>query len=128
MKKEMKKNKDTIIMGSGLILLSIILHVLHYSIFGDAHHIFIFLLADLAFIPLEVFFVSLILERVIARQEARKIRSKTHMLVKLFYLEAGNDLLQVFSRADQQMIECPDILDVSQGWDRSKFVEMRSAV
>jgi len=124
----MKKYKDTIYLGGGLILLSIVLHYLHFAIFGDAHHIFIFLLADIAFIPLEVFFVSLILERVIKKQEKQKTLSKTHMLVKLFYLEAGNDLLQLFSQADPQMIEYRDALQINHQWSEERFLKLQNVI
>ena len=53
-----KRTKETILIGSGLVILSILLHYLHVVIFKDVHHTMIFLFADIAFIPLEVFLTS----------------------------------------------------------------------
>jgi 2-oxoglutarate ferredoxin oxidoreductase subunit alpha len=53
----------------------------------------IFLVADIAFVPLEVFFVSLVLEKLIERQEEEKVDKKINMLVGLFYQEFGNEQL-----------------------------------
>ena len=64
-----KQTKDNIIIGAGLVILSLILHYLHVLIFKDAHHTMIFLFADIAFIPMEVFFTSMILERLLERRE-----------------------------------------------------------
>ena len=41
-----KKTKETILIGTGLVTLSLILHYVHYLIFKDAHHTMIFLVAD----------------------------------------------------------------------------------
>ena len=58
-----KKTKETILIGTGLVALSLFLHYIHYLIFKDAHHTMIFLVADIAFIPMDVFFTTLILDR-----------------------------------------------------------------
>ncbi|WP_196000308.1 hypothetical protein [Clostridium sp. 1001271B_151109_B4] len=51
-----KRTKETDLIGAGLVILSILLHYLHVVIFKDVNHTMLFLFADIAFIPLEVFF------------------------------------------------------------------------
>jgi len=46
------------VLGLGLIVLSAVLYALHYLIFRDAHHIFIYMLGDVAFVPIEVLLVT----------------------------------------------------------------------
>ena len=72
-----KKTKETVIIGIGLVVLSLLLHYVHYLIFKDAHHTLIFLFADIAFIPMEVFFTTLIIDRLLEKRE------KNHFLEKL---------------------------------------------
>ncbi|MEW6769943.1 MAG: hypothetical protein AB1330_00935 [Bacillota bacterium] len=55
-----------VLAGSSLIVLSALLYFLHYLIFRDPHHIAIYLLGDLAFLPLAVLMVTLILHRLLA--------------------------------------------------------------
>ena len=49
--------------GIGLVALSLVLFTAHYLIFQDEHHLFIFFLGDIAFIPIEVLIVTLIIDR-----------------------------------------------------------------
>jgi hypothetical protein len=72
---------------------SVLLYFLHYSIFEDPHHIFIFLLGDLAFLPLEVFLVVIVIERIIARREKQTLMNKLNMVIGAFFSEVGNHLL-----------------------------------
>ena len=48
------------------VVVSAIAYFIHYLIFRDVHHIFIYMVGDIAFLPLEVLLVVLIIERVLA--------------------------------------------------------------
>ena len=48
------------VLGLGLIVMSALLFFLHFSVFKDAHHIFIYALGDLAFLPIEVFLLRVL--------------------------------------------------------------------
>lgn len=86
-----------IFIGVLLVSLSVFFYVLHYLIFRDTHHIFIFMLHDIAFVPLEVLFVTLIIERLLHQREKRAILNKLNMLIGTFYSEVGTDLIKLFS-------------------------------
>ena len=51
-----------VIAGIGLITLSLLMYTAHYLIFQDSHHMFIFFMGDLAFIPIEVFIVTIVVK------------------------------------------------------------------
>ena len=97
------KNKGIITTGVLLIGLSVILHYMHFLIFKDMHHIMIFLLADIAFIPLEVFFVTVVLDKMIEKREKANIIEKLNMLVGLFYSQLGLNIFKEFVSADDSM-------------------------
>ena len=63
-----------------LVALTIAVYLIHYAIFRDAHHIFIYMVGDLAFLPLEVLLVALIIDRVIEWREKRAMLSKMNMV------------------------------------------------
>ena len=88
-----KKTKETILIGTGLVALSLLLHYIHYLIFKDAHHTMIFLVADIAFIPMDVFFTTLILDRFLEKREKDHLLGKLNMLIGVFYTEVGTKLL-----------------------------------
>lgn len=120
----MKKYKATLLLGLALIGLSVSLHVLHYAIFRDLHHIMIFLLADFAFIPLEVFFVSVVLDRIIERRDERQIRKKIYMLIGLFYQEIGSSLLNAFVEADQDAQTHMENANVTFKWREEQYSDL----
>jgi len=102
----MKKHiKSQLIIGLGLILLSIALHYLHVIIFHDIHHTMIFLVADIAFVPLEVFFVTMVLDKILEKREKATLLEKLNMLVGLFYSKLGQELLDIFANSDKNIDE-----------------------
>lgn len=97
----MKKHiKSQLLIGLGLIILSIVLHYVHVLMFKDIHHTMIFLVADIAFVPLEVFFVTMVLDRILEKREKAHMIEKLNMLVRLFYTKVGQDLLNIFVSSD----------------------------
>jgi len=122
----MKKNH--VILGAILIVLSIVLHGVHYAVFKDMHHLMIFLVADIAFVPLEVFFVSLVLEQLIEKQEEEKVIKKMNMLVGLFYQQFGNKLLSLFVSVDKEINGQNKNLLMNFSWDSAKYKELKKIV
>ena len=110
-----------IIMGVILITMSAVLYTMHFFVFRDAHHIFIYLLGDIAFIPVEVLFVTLIVHHLITEKEKRSLRQKLNMLVGAFFSEAGTVLLKRFSGTDPDVKELVDNLKVTDEWVDENF-------
>jgi hypothetical protein len=82
-----------ILIAAGLMAAAIVLHAVHYAIFRDAHYMFFYLLGDIAFLPLEVLIVGLVLERLISLREKRSLEHKLNMVVGAFFSELGTPLL-----------------------------------
>ncbi len=99
----MKKHRFLVVAAVTLLVLSAALYLMHYAIFGDAHHIFIYLVGDLAFLPLEVLLVALIIDRVLEWREKQAMLGKMNMVVGVFFTEMGTrlmgDLLPAFDRS-----------------------------
>ncbi|OQA21709.1 MAG: hypothetical protein BWY60_00520 [Actinobacteria bacterium ADurb.Bin346] len=68
----MKKIQWQILLGIALAVLSAILYTIHFFVFRDSHHIFIYLLGDIAFLPIEVLIVTLIIDRVLSVREKKQ--------------------------------------------------------
>jgi hypothetical protein len=98
-----KKTKETIFIGIGLISLSLILHYIHYFIFKDAHHTLLFLVGDIAFIPMDVFFTTLVLDRLLEIREKQNLFQKLNMIVGIFYTELGTKLLTHITVGDNDI-------------------------
>lgn len=124
----MKKYKERVLLGIFLVGVSVLLHLVHYFVFRDLHHIFIYLLADIAFVPLEVFFVSLVFERVVEVQRRKEVKKKVFMLIGLFYMELGNEILNILSNADKEISVIAEKLDLSMGWSIEQFKFLKDSL
>lgn len=93
----MKPQKWYILLGFTLILSSAALYLLHFSIFRDSHHIFIYLLGDMAFLPIEVLLVSLIMHKILSEREKRLMLNKLNIVIGAFFSEVGYKLMKVLS-------------------------------
>ena len=121
-----KKTKETIGIGVGLIGLSLILHFIHFLIFRDLHHILIFLFADIAFIPMEVFFTTVVIDKLLENREKTHLLEKLNMLIGVFYTELGTKLLTEITKSDRN-----EINNISNGiiidtWDDKSFKNIQT--
>ncbi|MBN1499946.1 MAG: hypothetical protein JW982_07320 [Spirochaetes bacterium] len=83
-----------------LVSASFIFYSIHYFIFRDMHHIFLYLVGDIAFIPIEVLLVTLIIHKILNEREKQKMLEKMNMLLGVFFSEAGKELLNIFINSD----------------------------
>jgi hypothetical protein len=121
----MKLSRWQILLGLLLILISLSLYSAHYLIFGDAYHIWIYFLSDLAFLPIQIFFVTLLINQLMVEREKRiKIR-KLNMVIDTFFSEVGTELLRSFSRFDEAASRLPEKLKVESDWKKGEFVNAR---
>jgi len=117
----MKRMSWQIILGLSLVVLSIIIYLLHFIIFRDAHHIFIYLVGDIAFVFVEVFLVTLIIHRLLNETEKRARLEKLNMVIGIFFSEVGTRLLTYFSDFDPKLDKIRKELIPSDNWSEQEF-------
>lgn len=115
-------------MAVGLVALSAAVYVFHWVVFRDAHHIFIYLVGDVAFVPLEVLMVTLVLHELLQRHERKTMLSKMNMVVGAFFSEGGTDLLGRFAALDPAVGEVSEKLVVDGRWSDEQFRSVARAV
>jgi len=103
--------------------LSGLIYFVHYWIFRDVHHIFIYMLGDLAFLPLEVFLVVIVIERILARREKQTLMQKLNMVVGAFFSEVGTELLKKLLGCFKGSKEISRRLAIDQNWTHADFKE-----
>ena len=80
----MKVSRDLthkVLFGMSLILLSVFVYAIHYLIFRDAHHIFLYMVGDVAFVFVEVLLVTLIIHQILSEREKRSMLKKLNMVI-----------------------------------------------
>lgn len=110
-----------VVFGIILISLSVIGYYVHYLIFRDAQHIFIYLVGDIAFVFFEVFLVTIVLHQVLSYREKKSMLNKLNMVIGAFISEVGRDLLCIFSEADDKSKLACDELIVNSNWANKDF-------
>jgi hypothetical protein len=105
-------------LGVSLLILSAILYSIHYLVFRDAHHIFIYLLGDIAFLPIEVFLVTIVVHQLLTAREKRAMRKKLYMVIGAFFSEVGPGLLRRFVAVDGAAADKRDRLAAAGTWPK----------
>ena len=118
----MKKHRWQIILGASLVLASAIFYYIHFLIFDDPHHIFIYMLGDIAFVFVEVLLVTLIIHRVLAVQEKKTRLQKLNMVIGAFFSEVGTNLLRTLGSWD------PETDGLQKKLSGQKFPAIRKAL
>jgi hypothetical protein len=89
----MHRMKWQIFLAAVLLAVSAAMCLVHFLLFRDPRNLFYYLLLDVAFIPIQVLVVSLILDSLLGQREKRALLKKMNMVIGAFFSEVGTRLL-----------------------------------
>lgn len=118
------KNKtitQQIKLGILLILLSALCYLVHYLLFHDSHHIFVYLVGDIAFVFIEVLMVTLIIHQVLSQREKLSMLKKLNMVIGAFFSEVGTELIRHFIDFEESPETLTNQLNIDARWTDDKF-------
>lgn len=127
----MKINKISnwqVVLGATLIMLSALVYYVHFLIFRDARHIFIYLIGDIAFVFLEVFLVTLVVHNLLAHREKQVLFKKMNMVIGAFFSEVGRELIKFFIVFDVQSDTFAKKLVVRSEWTDLQFKNLQKEI
>jgi len=104
-----------------LILSSAILYIIQYLIFNKLETEMFYLGIDLAFLPIEVLLVVLIIETSISQREKNILLEKLNMVIGVFFSEVGTDLLTEISKFDLRSGKINKKLIINGNWIDGDF-------
>ncbi len=110
----MKLDRWKILWGMALLFLSTLFYIAHFLMFRDPHHLFIFLVGDIAFVFIEVLIVTMIIHELLDYRDRKAKLYKLNMVIGAFFSEIGTELLRIFIRFDKntdQIQKGPACLD-----------------
>jgi len=110
-----------LLFGLFLLLLAVLSYVVHYALFRDAHHIFIYLVGDIGFLCVEVLIVTLIIHQILTEREKRAMLKKMSMVIGAFFSEVGTDLLRQFNSFDPDAKSIGERLLIDNSWSPEHF-------
>jgi len=103
------------------ITASALTYTIHYLLFRDTHHIFIYMIGDFGFLFIDVLLVVLFIERILSRREKQSIMKKLNMIIGTFFSEVGMDLLKQFSAFVNNAENLEKKLKISPLWRKKDF-------
>lgn len=110
-------------MGLLLVIFSAILYIIQYLIFHEPRMELFYIGIDLAFIPIEVLVVVLVIERAISEKEKESMLEKMNMVIGAFFSELGTNLLKDISGFDPKKEKIRKNLKVQDDWSEQDFFE-----
>jgi len=117
-----------VVLGIILIMLSATVYLLHFLIFRDARHIFIYLVGDIAFVFLEVFLVTLVVHNLLAQREKQSLFKKMNMVIGVFFSEVGRELIKFCIAFDAQGCTFAKELVVRSEWSDEQFKHLQKEI
>jgi hypothetical protein len=110
-------------LGILLVIISIILYMLNFYLFQSLSTTGYYLSIDIAFLPIEVLFVVLVIESVITSREKQILLEKLNMVIGTFFSEIGTDLLVKVSHYDRNKDKIREDLILSDEWSEDDFMK-----
>ena len=123
-----KKKRWQFLLILFLVFLSSLFYYLHYLIFHDPHHIFIYMIGDIAFVPMEVLLVTLVLHKLLEAHQKKAMMKKLNMVIGSFFSEVGTVLLKDLSKFCLNITDITTPLDIATKWDHKDFTAARNAL
>lgn len=119
-----KRSSWQVWFGIALVVLAVASYTIQYLLFRHRGEELVFLLfQDLAFVPIQVLLVTLVLEQLLSFKEKKAMLNKLNMVIGAFFSEIGNELLRYFPELVTVTDEMTRDLVVQMNWTTRDFDE-----
>lgn len=108
-----------------LVVLSVAFYFINYLLFHNLRDTVYYTIQDIAFLPLQVLLVSLILERLLSLREREEMLKKLNMVIGVFFGEVGTGLIQHLAHFDSNFETVRKSLIMDQAWDDRKYARLK---
>jgi hypothetical protein len=121
----MRKLNWYIVLVGSLVTVSLLLYFIQISVFHRTADTFFYMLQDLAFVPIQVLLVTLIISGLLNMREKRLRLEKLNMVIGTFFSEVGKRLIAHFSDFDPGLSDIRRNLVVTKDWSNHEFSYVR---
>lgn len=101
--------------------LTVVLTLLHISIFNDPRTLFFYLALDIVFVPVQVLLVSIVIEQLLSERETQLKLRNLNMVIGAFMGVLGSQLLRDISRICVDSQSFDSALDVNGQWKKNDY-------
>jgi hypothetical protein len=118
--------KWKLLYAAGLVALSMLLYLLQWAVFQNGRSTLFYLLQDIAFLPISILVVTVIVAEAVAWRDREALLHKLNMVIGVFFSEVGNDLLRLLVAFDRAASDLGAPLHMDDDWDKARFTAARS--
>src|SRR6185369_14282335 len=108
-------------MVCALFSVSLALYGFDYLLLGSTKELTIWFLGNLAFLPIYVIIVTIMIERVLKERERQAVMRKLNMVIGVFFSEVGNRLLKELSAYVESSADLKSHLLINGTWIEQEF-------
>jgi len=124
----MRQIRGQVLLGAVLIVLSLGMYLAQIMIFHAERDTFFYLFQDLAFVPIQVLLVTVIVDQVLRIRERMALLKKLNMVIGAFFSEAGAELIRKFVVYDDDAPAVAKKLLIAPDWDDERFAAAAQAL
>lgn len=121
------RSSDVALAGA-LLLASGAFYAAQLLIFADPKSTYFYILQDIAFLPISVLVVTLVLERLLELRDRRQRLEKLRMLIGTFFSWTGYHLLARLAQLDRGLAGYAPALLAKPNWTDADLVRVRSSL
>ncbi len=104
-------------LGVLLLLSSLAIYSTHFILFKDAEFVVKLFLAQAGYLPFSTFVVGFIINKFISNREKEQKEKKLYMLISVFFIEIGTDLIQVFNKMNDEHDQICETCAYASEWE-----------
>ncbi|OHD68650.1 MAG: hypothetical protein A2W19_12575 [Spirochaetes bacterium RBG_16_49_21] len=109
------------ILALALVIASLAVYVVQIIVFHKTEDTLFYLLQDLAFVPVQVLLVMLIIDRLLQKKEKEALLNKLNMIIGVFFNEVGTGLISLFIETEKNLPVLRSEMMIDKEWDTKKF-------
>lgn len=117
----MKKINTTFVIFLVLIGLSIGIYAVQLDLFHSPHDTFFYFLQDVAFLPMQVAIVTIVLQNMISNREKKERLKQLNMVISSFFGEVGTDIIVDLNEFNHDQEGICEHLKINGEWDKKDF-------
>jgi hypothetical protein len=119
----MKRISWQIVLALILVASSLSIYTVQIVITNRPNDTEFYFLQDLAFVPISVLLVTLIIDKLLSSREKESMMRKLNMVIGVFYSEVGTDLMKDCFTFDTSVESTKKILLVTGDWSDADYIK-----
>lgn len=116
-----KRSRWFMAISALLVILSALVYCIQIAVFRKPEDTFFYMVQDLAFLPVQVLLVTIIISEIMNRREKQVMMSKLNMVIGAFFSHMGTGLLKILSAYDRNNDSFRMVLAENIGFSESEY-------